>query len=127
MKVGTLIIAFFVCVAIVSLSCYGIAFGQHPALSRTPLDILVLLFLLTRPASEPISKPGSVFGLLLAIVVIAFLVWSASSGLTRESNESFLHSAYRPWWGLGTWLLYVGGLSVFFKRRLQAPAKDKSA
>ena len=120
MKVLVESLGFVGAFAVVSIACYGMAFSAYASLCGVPLAIVALLCRPRHQVASPMSKGATVFLLVLGFLFVAFMIWSANSGFTRQSNQWFLQSQYRPWLSLGIWAIYVTGLVSFFSHRIAA-------
>jgi len=119
------ILGFVGAFAVVSIACYGMAFSPYALLCGVPLAAVALLCRPRYEVAPHMSTGATVSLVVLGFLFVAFMIWSANSGLTRQSNEWFLQSQYRPWLSLGVWALYVTGLVEFFRHRIATSSSSR--
>lgn len=114
-------IGFFVAWAcVLAALSYGYAFGSSSAMFTGPLFASILVFQESGSLSKKMSKREGRIAGLVAFLVIALVVVGAVTGFNASSNAWLEASGYRPYLGLGWFVLFLlCGLAAFRKLRLQ--------
>lgn len=122
-------IAFFITI---SLACLFMASDAPVKILATPLFVLASLFLwrkeVTHSYRRPIIGKEAVLVAVFAALFVLFMIVSAISGWTKESNDWYSKFEYRPLIAAIIWivLVYIGVIAIRNERSLHFAGKSNA-
>jgi hypothetical protein len=114
-------IPFFVAwVLVLGGICLGYAFGEPSVMYSGPMWMWILVYGSNKSQKMKMSSRQKWGTIVVVAVIISLIIWGAATGYNEESNKHFNNSVYRPYFGLGWFVLYLAcGFSAFRRGREQ--------
>jgi hypothetical protein len=105
---------FIVWVLVLAALCVGFSYDSSSATYSGPLLFCILVFRNKESYARKMSTKSKWISIGIAVIIIALIMWGAVSGYNSASSKEFNISPYRPYVGLGLFVLYFyAGYTLF--------------